>query len=119
MKIGTSNDTTDNNPEPFKIENDGNIAVNITVNASALWTTVNMNTSYYQFKANYSDEQGTFDYANSETSWVNMTNTSKKAVSILNHTNTNDTVAIDIRVQIPLNEEYRIGRGKSRNSGAK
>ena len=34
-----TNDTTDNSPEPFIINNDGNVVVNISLNSSALWDT--------------------------------------------------------------------------------
>ncbi len=106
MEVGESNDTSDNNPIPFKIQNDGNIAANVSVNATALWTSsyAPLNTSYYQFKANYSDEANSFDYANSATTWQNMSDVNKDVVAILNHTDANDVVNIDIGVLVALDE---------------
>ena len=46
--LQTSN-TTDLDPFPIVIRNDGNVNVNLTVNASSLWTSVTTTSSYFQF----------------------------------------------------------------------
>ena len=106
MEINQENDTTNLNPLPFEIENNGNCEVNVSVNASALWTSglAPLNTDYYQFKANYSTEAGSFDYANSQTTWQDMSDVNKSVLVTLNHTDANDLAYVDIRIDVPLDE---------------
>ena len=100
--VNQENDTTDNSPLPIRVRNDGNIETNISiVNATALWGTVSLNTSYYQFKANNSDESNAFDWDSSSTSWVNMSESRRFAVAWLNYSSERDVCAIDLRILVP------------------
>ncbi len=69
--ISSATSTTDN-ILPFRAENTGNIYMNITLNASALFASVNMNTSNYQFRVQ-ENESNAFSLALSSISWTNMT----------------------------------------------
>jgi titin len=104
MAPGDSNDTADNSPLPFKLRNDGNTEANVSVNATDLWSAAALGTHYYQFKANQSDELNSFNWTLSQTTWANMSDSRALAIAIFNHTNSNDTAAIDIRVEAKTNE---------------
>jgi len=99
------NDTTNNQPAPFKLENDGNTEANVSVNSSSLWVSASaqLNTSYYQFKADNS-EANSFNWLNSQTTWANMSDISKSIINTLNHTDSNDLAEIDIRVEVASDE---------------
>ena len=101
-----TNDTTDNSPEPFIINNDGNVVVNISLNSSALWDTQPDNSTYYQFKANnVTGEEGAFDWLGSITDWFNMPiSADVVAIDKLNYTTGNDSAKVDIKLQVPANE---------------
>ncbi|MEM4259938.1 MAG: VCBS repeat-containing protein, partial [Candidatus Woesearchaeota archaeon] len=97
-------DTTDNNPYPFILRNNGNSEANITINATQeLFITQPLNTSYFQFLVNYS-EPNSFDYANSQTTWFNIPNFVYKIIALFNHTDSNDEARIDILINVPSNE---------------
>jgi len=98
----TTNDTTDNNPQPIKIRNNGNIPVNISINGTALWNSVALDTSYYQFKiGNISTEYYSFDWRNSKTIWQNMSATSSIAIVDLGYLDSADEARIEINVTAP------------------
>jgi len=106
MEQFESNDTTNNQPNPFIIENNGNIEANISVNSTSLWKSKSalLNTSYFQFKTGNSIETNSFDWVNSQTAWSNMSNIYKSIINTLNHTNSNDVAEIDIRVEVVSDE---------------
>ncbi|MFH1399346.1 MAG: LamG-like jellyroll fold domain-containing protein [Candidatus Woesearchaeota archaeon] len=106
LQIGEENDTADFSPAPFAVMNDGNCEVNVSINASALWSSgyAPLDTQYYQFKANYSTEANSFDYAHSQTDWLNLSEVLKSGIAILNHTDANDLAYVDIRIEAPLDE---------------
>jgi len=100
------NDTTNNQPAPFELENDGNTEANISVNSTSLWTSslAQLNTSYYQFKADNSTESNSFDWVNSQIIWANMSDFYKSIIGTLNHTDSKDLAEIDIRVEVASDE---------------
>jgi len=101
------NDTTNNQPNPFKLENDGNTGANISVNSTPLWTSASaqLNTSYYQFRAdNASGEDNSFNWLNSQTTWANMSDISKSVIDTLNYSDSNDLAEIEIRVEVASDE---------------
>ncbi|NOZ80469.1 MAG: hypothetical protein GXP63_02255 [DPANN group archaeon] len=107
MSTGEEKNTSEGTPAPFRIENNGNWEVNISVNASPIWTSAlaPMDTDYYQFKANGTDEGSTFDRPTSTTSWTNMTNSLQHVITRLNHSDGSDSVALDLRLLVPLDED--------------
>ena len=100
------NDTTNNHPEPFRLENDGNTEANVSVKSSSLWqsSSAQLNTSYYQFKADNSTETNSFSWIHSQTTWAYMSDVYKSIIAILNHTDSNDLAEIDIRVEVASDE---------------
>jgi hypothetical protein len=98
--------TTENSPLPFLLQNDGNALLNISINASNLWTSAANPSNYYKFKIDNSSEAGAFDWAQSITNFTNMPNSATllKCISRLNYTDSKDTAEIDLYVQVPPNE---------------
>ncbi|MEM4268388.1 MAG: hypothetical protein QXK37_06190, partial [Candidatus Woesearchaeota archaeon] len=110
MQINEEDNTTDNDPSPFLIENNGNVHVNITVYAlEPLWVSAlaPLGTHYFQFKADNSSESDSFEWNTSQTSWAYINGTTyasaSHAVSRLNYT-ANDTAEIDILIIVPPDE---------------
>ncbi len=99
------NDTTDDSPPPFVLQNDGNAYLNVTINASSLWTNAVSPTSYYQFKVdNVSSESGAFTWAQSVTSFTNMPVVPVIALAQFNYSDILDSAEIDIYLSTPSNE---------------
>ncbi len=100
------NDTINNYPVPFELENDGNIGANISINSTPLWSSASaqLNTSYYQFKAGNSTEANSFNWLNSQITWSDMSNTYKSVIDSLNYSDSNDLAEIEIRVEVAPDE---------------
>ncbi|MBW2971041.1 hypothetical protein KY320_02675, partial [Candidatus Woesearchaeota archaeon] len=107
MNISESNDTDDDSPPPFVIRNIGNILVNLTIHATnSLWnnTAAHLNTSYFMFKADNRTEPGSFNFAASNTTWLNMTDYNVTFIIDLNYNSTNDEAEIDLNLTVPVDE---------------
>ena len=101
---GAPDNTTDNSPGPFVVENDGNVFVNIWVNATSLWNTQPLDTKYYQFMVGNSTEANSFNWSNSSRDWEYMTDEEKWSIAYLNYTNTSDLGEIELLVEVPSGE---------------
>jgi hypothetical protein len=98
----SSNDTTDDSPQPIKIRNKGNIPVNISINGTTLWNTQALGTQYYQYKAgNISTELFSFEWKNSKTTWQNVSAAESIAIADLQYQDSYDEARIDINVKVP------------------
>jgi hypothetical protein len=101
---------TDSGYLPLVIENIGNIVVNISrIGANhSLWSSVGLNTEYFQFKAdNTSTLPNSFNWSGSTTTWENMTGIillNKTIIRELHYNRTRNNAEIDIRVQVPPSE---------------
>jgi hypothetical protein len=106
LDIGDGNDTADDSPLPFVINNGGNTLINISLNSTALWSTQSTNSSYYQFKAdNVSGEEGAFNWLRSITEFTNIPLTGGVvALSELNYIDNKNSCEVDIRIEVPQNE---------------
>jgi hypothetical protein len=108
MTNGASNQTDTNNPAPFIIQNDGTVLVNITINATNLWTgTGGANPSvYYRVRANDSTEGNCYLTADSQTAYMNMpaTGSPTSIVKRLNFPNSCDSVQVHVNVTVPNDE---------------
>jgi len=104
VSLNSIDNTTDNSPNPFLLENNGNVKLNITVYASTpLWSSVPLGTDYFRFKAGNSTEPSAFDWSKSLTSWTPMTVGQQKVISYLNYTDS-DSAEIEIYIQVPPGE---------------
>jgi hypothetical protein len=101
-----SNDTTDDAPLPFRIQNDGTVLLNVNISASDLWSSVASPNQYYRFKiANVSNETGAFNWAGSITSFTNFSTTGAPAIDRLNYSDSRDSARTDVYVAVPSNEQ--------------
>ena len=105
MYQGSSNDTSDDNPLPFVVQNDGTVKVNVTVGATDIFATQPNPSVYYRFSVNSSTE-GTCYAPDSITAYTNMPITASPAMamSFLNNTDTCDTAQLEINVTVPVVE---------------
>ncbi|MBU0959703.1 MAG: hypothetical protein KKB31_07190, partial [Nanoarchaeota archaeon] len=106
MQFNESNDTTNGNPGPFVIENDGNVFVNVTINGTNLWITNTNPTNNFTYKIdNYPGESSppAFTFASSQTSWSPVPSYSslELAIAHLNWSNATDTAKIDVFIRAP------------------
>ena len=107
IDLGQEDDTTDDSPQPFIIENDGNIEVDINAyGENSLWTMASLGSNYFMFKADNSSELNSFNYSGSITSWVAVPNQSNQVLLIrqLDWHDTSDTAEIDVYVRSPVDE---------------
>ncbi len=106
MALHEANSTEDNNPMPFLIENSGNIPVNLTINASALFTTESHPSDYYRFKIGV-NESNSFNQTASNMTWVQMPSAAgSPSVRQLNYYSyyLNSTCEIDLNITVPPHE---------------
>ncbi|MFH1326984.1 MAG: S8 family serine peptidase [archaeon] len=105
-----SNDTTDDNPLPFLLENDGNSMLNISINFTNLWESISNPSNYFMYKFdNYTgppDESGSFNSGLSEINWKNAPTEGevKNVTAFLNWSDAQDSVEIDIFIEVPPGE---------------
>ncbi|HIH10928.1 TPA: hypothetical protein HA241_01960 [Candidatus Woesearchaeota archaeon] len=104
VTLDSEHSTDDNDPDPFLLENGGNIFFNISVTGTRYFTAVGFPSFYYQFKAR-ENESGSFNTTLSAMNWLNMTNSSSTVhVALVDWHDVNDNAAIDLNVSVPDNE---------------
>ncbi len=102
LAIKQTNDTADNNPPPFIVQSDSNIPVNITVKAlNDLWNTSGLGNTTFRYKANLTNETGSFATTKSQTTYTPVTRAATFAIAFLNFTDINDTAGIDLEITVP------------------
>ena len=102
MEIRQKDNTTDNSPPPLLIQNDGNLQLNISINASSLFNSTSKVDSDYQFKIDI-NESSAFASALNNT-WINLTTTRINAITNLYYPNTADAAEIEILITVPGDE---------------
>jgi hypothetical protein len=107
MTNDESKNTTIDDPYPFTIQNDGNCLLNITVNATQFFDSVSGSSDNYKYKiANYTGEEGSFDWDGSSTDWGQMPVdiAAELAIVDLNWDNSTDIAETDLYVLVPTSE---------------
>jgi hypothetical protein len=104
MTVGDSNDTMDDRPLPFRIRNDGNVKVNITVSSTDIWSSAPNPTPNYQFAANITTQGQTFNNACSLTSFTNAPSISTLFFCFLDFIDSNDEAELEVNVTVPAAE---------------
>jgi len=110
VTLNSVDDTEDNTPPPFQIQNDGNVNVNITIGATALWagTGAAVTSSYYQFKS-AENESGSVVNATADlvTTWTNIPISPDAAVKFATNVkfaNANDLLNGHVKITVPSDE---------------
>jgi len=114
VDFGTiSRDTTYNSseeakPDPFQVQNDGNVLFNVTMNSTWLFDLIQEPSWRYQTKCDDRTEPDSFDFGISQIKWTDVTSnkTFLEVVKLLNYTDANDVADIDIQVIVPLDEPF-------------
>ncbi len=100
-----TNDTSDNAPLPFELQNDGNCLINASINATDLWTAVSNPTDYFKYKIdNKSGEEGAFNWLQTQTSWTQIPTAEATSIVELNWSSSMDIAEIDLNVTVPSQE---------------
>ncbi|RLI98493.1 MAG: hypothetical protein DRO99_00605, partial [Candidatus Aenigmatarchaeota archaeon] len=107
MNQGDADDTTDDDPTPFILQNDGNCMNDVNMSASMLWTLIQYPSDYYMFKAD--NETGSPNYlnvnwTNSTYDWAQVPENGTKFLDYFNWSNATDSVEVDISVEVPAGE---------------
>jgi len=103
---GDENDTSNNDPAPFYIRNDGNVKsdlVNISA-ADPLWVMQTLGTEYTKIKARNATELNSFNWTTSITDWVNLTSTNTSIIKDFDYSDSNDDAYIDMYIRVPSGE---------------
>lgn len=96
--------TSDYDPWPLIVQNDGNVEVDIILNATHMWDSVQNPTPYFLYKIDW-NETGAFNYSNSTTSWTQVPYVNNLVdVRQLGWSNMNDSCEIDLYVATPVDE---------------
>ncbi len=114
IAVGGVNDTTDNNPYPFVIQNDGTVVADVTIAREASSTPLfsgtdgGDNSSSFQFMAGVEEAPGgnpCYNVNTSVTTWTNVPGTTPiYFVKELTFQTACDTVQVELRIQVPLDE---------------
>ena len=100
------NDTLDNSHPPFIIQNDGSVVVNITINATNLWSgTGSSNPSiYYRFQSAENETGSVPSASDLVTEWTNVPLNPIKFATRLNYTDSSDSLKGHLYVLVPSDE---------------
>ncbi len=102
VSVGANYNTTDDSPAPFVVQNDGSVNLNVTINASALWSGASAAATDYQFMCGDSSEATC--PAGSQTDWTNLNVTAQLIMANLNYSNAADTLQAEININVPSDE---------------
>ncbi|MFH1212081.1 MAG: hypothetical protein V1659_04095, partial [Candidatus Woesearchaeota archaeon] len=107
MEIEGTDNTTDDDPLPFLMQNNGNVVANL-VNVSSnesLWDAAGagLGTRYFQIKAGIA-ESGSFNVTASQMTWVNVTLANQSIIVNLDYNDSKDTAELDVLVEVPATE---------------
>ena len=107
IAAGDQDDTTDSTPVPFQVNNSGNVPLNITVNASVLFTSPGVNRSSYRFSCGA--DEGPNCPTGSSTSATDMptandTGLNRTAIFDFPSANNNDSREVEIYISVPGDE---------------
>jgi hypothetical protein len=95
--------TESDSPEPFLVQNDGNVAVNVTIYGTDFWQRAPNPTDMYQFKCRANTSSCP---VGSAVDWTNIPNSTSPAtiVANLSYAIGANQVKSDIKITVPLSE---------------
>jgi hypothetical protein len=104
LALGESKQTgVGSGPGPLVGRNNGNVRINGTINATAVFTSAALNTNNYQFYAQ-DNESGSIVAGCSQTSLTAMNSAPKNIFCNLTHSDTSDEVRVHINLTVPGGE---------------
>ena len=104
LGLFATDNTTDDSPPPFLLENQGNVYVNITVTGSRLFTQGSFPSNNFRFKID-ENEGSSFNFALSTTIFTDITNSSSTIdILDLDWHDASDTAETDLLVLVPGDE---------------
>ncbi len=108
LQVGDMDNTTDGSPAPLLMENTGNVYVNVSINATALWVTQPANSTYYQYKiSNASARNMSFNYTTSNTTFQFIPLSSNSmALRDYDYHDASDWARIEILLSVPVAEPF-------------
>lgn len=103
---GRTNDTTDDNPEPFRFLSTSNTQADLwnTSTNNSMWTEKGLDTEYWMIKARSKSNDGTFNETASNTTWINVSSYQQDMITYLNYSNGKNEVKVDVSVTVPFYE---------------
>lgn len=104
MALGESNDTTDDSPPPFVVQNDGNVHLNITIGAEDLWTSDANPTNNFQSMCGDTGEWSCASGSNTSFAAIPVTGSPGRIIAYLPWADAEDTAQIEINVTVPSAE---------------
>ncbi|HII72153.1 TPA: hypothetical protein HA265_05345, partial [Candidatus Woesearchaeota archaeon] len=106
MVIGQEDDTTDEDPNPFILNNTGTVVasiVNITADSS-LFLRASLPSDNFQVKVADTREPGSINQSGSAMDWTNISAVNRTIIDSLNYSSDHNEVRIDLRIKVPLDE---------------
>ncbi|MBN2330689.1 MAG: hypothetical protein JXC85_02640 [Candidatus Aenigmarchaeota archaeon] len=105
IATGQSNSTSDYDPHPFVLENNGSTFVNVTVGADALWVYGGFPATTYQVNASDDNETGTLSGTDGyAASFFNMPASGGNLIQCMNYSDTTDAMNVHISITVPGGE---------------
>jgi len=105
MILNENNETTDNNPNPLLLQNDGNCFVDVNLSSSdLLWNSISGPSNYYLYKMDRYAGWNSFNFTESQTTWAQVPDSNITSISALNYTSGNNRTEIDMNVTVPGDE---------------
>jgi hypothetical protein len=102
---GEKVNTTQASYDPLGIQNDGNCFLDVNLSATALWSSVALPSSYYQYKVDeYPGEANSFNVSGSTITWTNVPEANETFLAFFNYTNATDTAEVDIAIEVQSEE---------------
>ncbi|MFH1064220.1 MAG: LamG domain-containing protein, partial [Candidatus Woesearchaeota archaeon] len=105
MFLGESANTTEDDPFPFIITNNGTVVadiVNVTANSN-LWVSSPSPTDKFQIKVS-DNETGSINLTGSATDWIQVSLSNVTLIDSLNYSDANDQARVDLWITVPLDE---------------
>ena len=105
LSNGDSVNTSNGTISGLILENTGNVKINFSIYANnSLWSNASLNTSYFQYKSNYSTEESAFENSSSQMTWANVSSIETNLLNLLDYNNSKDIALVDILIEVPENE---------------
>jgi len=103
MIILESKNTTNASLNPFNIENVGNARVNISINATQLWTSISASASEF-FRSKVTNFSGNASGANTTFFNIPISSSASRIITELNYSTLVNSLDVDILLKVPSNE---------------